>query len=199
MTFLLELYFVFFWMDLFNFGGGYAMISLMQNELITRGWMTTSQFLDMIAIAQMTPGAFAINAATFVGYETYGMLGSWVATLAIPTPTIILIFLIYPWLERNKSHHRIQTGFYVIRAIVVALIFSAVISVAKSTFLRVDESFVKLIQSGENIASLFNLSAILMFVVSLLALMKFKIHPIIVILGSGVVGVIWFMLFPQLF
>ncbi|MGL4338107.1 MAG: chromate transporter, partial [Turicibacter sp.] len=105
----------------------------------------------------------------------------------------------YPWLERNKSHHRIQTGFYVIRAIVVALIFSAVVSVAESTFLREGSSFGELIQSGENISSLFNLSAILMFVVSLLALMKFKIHPIIVILGSGVVGVIWFILFPQLF
>ena len=90
----LILFWVFFKVGLFTVGGGLAAIPLLQAEILTRGWLTTLQFADMIAVSESTPGPIGINVATYVGYSQYGVLGSIIATIGLVTPSIIIIMLI---------------------------------------------------------------------------------------------------------
>jgi chromate transporter len=83
---LIQLFFSFFKIGLFCFGGGYAVLSFLQLEVVQQGWMSQERFVDMVAIAQSTPGAIAINVATFAGYEVAGVAGALVATLALILP-----------------------------------------------------------------------------------------------------------------
>lgn len=85
----LKLFLSFVKIGLFSFGGGYAMIPLIQKEIESHGWLTPSQFIDIIAIAEMTPGPIAINSATFVGYNTAGFLGGAVATFGVALPSLV--------------------------------------------------------------------------------------------------------------
>ena len=90
----LRLFFSFFKIGLFSFGGGYAMIPMIQKEIEINGWLAASEFVDIIAIAEMTPGPIAINSATFVGYKTAGFFGGMVATMGVALPSIILVFIV---------------------------------------------------------------------------------------------------------
>src|SRR5690554_532341 len=91
---LLELFFIFFKIGLFTFGGGYAMIPLIRSEVVDAGYLTLTQVDQFIGIAESTPGPFAINIATFVGYNSFGVWGSVFATLAVTLPSFIIIILI---------------------------------------------------------------------------------------------------------
>ena len=92
---ILTLFLCFFKIGAFTFGGGYAMLSLLENEFVSKkGWLTKDEFLDMLAIAESTPGPIAINSATFIGYKTAGVLGSTFATLGVVLPSFIIIFVI---------------------------------------------------------------------------------------------------------
>ena len=91
MMLLLKLFWSFLQIGLFTFGGGYAMLPLIQREIIdVNGWLTMEQFLDIVAVAEMTPGPIAINSATFVGYRVAGVLGSFAATFGVVLPSFII-------------------------------------------------------------------------------------------------------------
>ena len=111
---------------LFTFGGGYAMIALLENEFVAkRKWMEHEEFLNMAAIAESTPGPIAINAATYIGYKHSGLLGATLATLAICLPSFVIIFAISLFFDAFLSLTYVQYAFRGIRVCVIYLILSA--------------------------------------------------------------------------
>lgn len=129
---MLTLFTTFFKIGAFTFGGGYAMIPLIQREVVEKhGWMTDDDILDIIAIAETTPGPIAINSATFVGTKVAGFFGSVMATLGVVLPSFIIITIISYVLELFQSVQAVQFAFNGIRAGVIALVFKALISMYK--------------------------------------------------------------------
>ena len=123
---LWQLFSTFFRIGAFTFGGGYAMIPLIQRETVeNRKWVTDDDILEIIAIAESTPGPIAINSATFVGYRTCGVLGAACATLGVVLPSFVIILLISFVLEQFQELKAIQYAFNGIRAGVLALLFKA--------------------------------------------------------------------------
>ena len=122
----LNLFFTMLKIGLFTFGGGYAMIALLQNEFVEKKkYMEKDEFLDMVAIAESTPGPIAINAATYIGYKQLGLLGSLVATVAICIPSFVIIFAISLFFDAFLSFKLVEYAFRGIQVCVIYLIFSA--------------------------------------------------------------------------
>lgn len=176
---LLELFKTFFIIGLISFGGGYAMIPVIELEVTTHGWMTTQEFTDIIAIAGMSPGPIATNSAVFVGYKTAGFSGAVVSALGMVLPSLIIILIISLFFAKANEHKMAQSAFYGLRPIIVGLIIYAAIKFALSN---------ELIGS----MSLHTFGLLSIFLLSLIALIRFHVHPALVILTAGVVGVILF-------
>ncbi len=122
----IKLFLTMFKIGLFTFGGGYAMLALLENEFVEkRGWITKEEFLNMLAIAESTPGPIAINSATYIGYKTAGVLGSAFATLGVCLPSFIIIYIISIFFDAFLKLKFVQYAFLGIRACVVYLIASA--------------------------------------------------------------------------
>ena len=120
---LWELFKVFFRIGAFTFGGGYAMIPLIQKEVVeNKNWVSDDDILDIVAIAESTPGPIAINAATFIGYKTAGVRGSVVATLGVVLPSFVIILIIAALLSEFAHIRVIRYAFFGIRAGVLALV-----------------------------------------------------------------------------
>ncbi len=127
-----ELFLTFMKIGGFTFGGGYAMIPLIQRETVeVKGWITDEDILEIIAIAESTPGPIAINSATFVGYRTAGVLGSAAATLGVVLPSFVIISLISFVLTQFQELKAVQYAFFGIRAGVLALIVKAFLTMYK--------------------------------------------------------------------
>ncbi len=122
----IKLFLTMFKIGLFTFGGGYAMLALLENEFVEkRGWLTKEEFLNMLAIAESTPGPIAINSATYIGYRTAGVLGGAFATLGVCLPSFIIIYIISLFFDAFLKLKFVQYAFLGIRACVVYLIASA--------------------------------------------------------------------------
>ena len=138
MNILLDLFTTFFKIGAFSFGGGYAMLPLIEEEVIhSHNWITSTEFIDIIAISEMTPGPIAINSATFLGYRVGGILGSAVATLGVVLPSFIVMSIIFHFIARFKNSKYVGWAFNGIRPVVLGLIASAAFSVAGSTFIDI--------------------------------------------------------------
>ena len=123
---LWKLFATFFKIGAFTFGGGYAMIPLIQKEAVEKnGWVSDDDILEIIAIAESTPGPIAINSATFVGYRTCGVLGAMCATLGVVLPSFVIILVISYVLREFQQIKAVQYAFNGIRAGVLALLFKA--------------------------------------------------------------------------
>ena len=121
-----EMFLSFFKIGLFTFGGGYAMLALIESELVEKKkWINKEEFLDMVAIAESTPGPIAINSATYIGYKRAGVLGSAFSTLGVVLPSFIIIFVISLFLEAFLAVELVAYAFRGIQACVVYLIISA--------------------------------------------------------------------------
>ncbi len=128
----LKLFVAFFKIGAFTFGGGYAMIPLIQHEVCEKNeWITEEDILDIVAIAESTPGPIAINSATFVGYKVCGVLGSIAATLGVVIPSFLIMLCIFFLLDRFQEKPPVQYAFMGIRACVLALVFKALLSMYK--------------------------------------------------------------------
>ena len=179
----LELFLTFFKIGLFTFGGGYAMLPLIQEEVLNQGWMELSELINFVAIAESTPGPFAINVATFVGAHTaeISILGSICATLGVVMPSFIIILIVARCFEKFKSNKIVKWCMFGLKAAVVGLIGSAVVSIGQTV----------LFPSGIE-ASVFQ-SATLYISVDLFAVcvaLSFKkVHPIVIVLISASVGI----------
>ncbi len=164
----------FFKIGAFSFGGGYAMIPLIQREIVDRhSYLTLAQFSDIIAIAEMTPGPIAVNSATFVGYRVDGFLGAAVSTLGVVLPSFIVILLIAACFVRFQKHPAVQAFFGGIRPVVIALITLAAVAVGK--------------------ISLLDAPSWLIGALVLAAIQKTRLHPVLIILGAGLAGTIFYL------
>lgn len=122
----LQLFLSYLKIGFFGFGGGYAMLSLIQNEIVEqRGWLTASQFADIVAVSQITPGPIAINSATYIGYEIGGFWGSVVATFAVCLPSLMLMLFLTWFFLRHRENRFIQMVVKSVGPIVVGMIASA--------------------------------------------------------------------------
>lgn len=178
----LYLFLTFFKIGLFTFGGGYAMLPLIRAEVLNYGWLTEEQVINFIAVSESTPGPFAINMATYVGIETGGILGAVCATLGVVMPSFIIILIvarIYEKFKTNKIVNGCMTG---LKPAVIGLIASAVISIAITVFFQngISLSVFKSLQ--------FYVSLIIFAIMSVLSFKK--VHPIIIICLSAVLGII---------
>ena len=128
-----RLFFTFLKIGAFTFGGGYAMIALLETEFIDRKkWMTREEFLDMVAIAESTPGPVAINSATYIGYKVAGVAGAALATLAVSLPSFGIIYLISLFFEHFLALEWVARAFRGIQVCVVYLILTAGLDMLKS-------------------------------------------------------------------
>ena len=177
-----QLLWVYLKIGLFGFGGGYAMLSLIQHEIVDlHHWLTPQQFTDVVAISQMTPGPIAINAATFVGMKLTGMPGAVVATLGYITPSCIIVTIIAKLYLKYREMDMLQGILGGIRPAVVALIGSAGISILQTAFWGV---------SGKMVISDTSWLMVGIFVVCVILLRKVKMNPIWVMVLAGVMKVL---------
>ena len=168
---LLELYLAFFRVGLLTFGGGYAMLPMLQREVVDKHhWVTQEDVLDCYAIGQCTPGVIAVNTATFVGYRQKGTLGGLISTLGVITPSVIIITLIALLLRGFASNYYVIHAFAGIRIAVAVLSLMAVI---------------KLYQSGVK-GAVGNALMALSFLLRIL----FSVSPVILVLAAVALGVI---------
>ena len=164
---------------LFGFGGGYAMLSLIQREIVDSGWITSQMFTDIVAISQMTPGPIGINSATYIGYALTGSIfGSVLATATVVAPPFVLILYTGHFIRRHKDSPIIESIFKGLRPVVVGLIASAAL----------------LLMNAENFGSDNNmlLKTVPICIGSFLIVYFTKIHPIFVIILSAIVGLLIF-------
>ncbi len=189
MTFL-RLFWEFFKAGLFAVGGGMATLPFLYDISDKTGWFTHAQLADMIAVSESTPGPIGINMATYVGFTTAGIPGALCATIGIITPSIIVILLISKALEKFRQNKYVDAAFYALRPCSVALIAAAGFLVLKITLFNVDT-----FSAGDSIVSFFNWKAItlaaVIFVLTQCVEKTKKLHPIIFIVFSAVVGIIF--------
>lgn len=135
---LLKMFFTFARIGGFTFGGGYAMLPMLQKEVVEKyKWATSDELLDYYAIGQCTPGVIAVNTATFIGYKLKGIPGAIFATLGVVTPSMIIIGIIAAFISGFRDLEVVQWAFSGIRAAVVALILSAVIKIGKKSIIDI--------------------------------------------------------------
>ena len=145
-----------------------------------QGWITMERFVDMIALSQVTPGPIAINSATFIGYQTtksmgylYGVAGSLVSTVGVVFVPVILVSIVSKYYEGFKKSHIVKGIFYGLRPVLVGLILSSVVSVAGNAIM--------------------DWIGVLIIIVLIILLVKFRLHPILVIFVSGILGVVFYL------
>ena len=166
---LLQLFLTFFRIGLFTFGGGYAMIPLIQREAVEKNkWVSDDDILEVIAIAESTPGPIAINSATFIGYKVAGAFGSFFATLGVVLPSFIINLIISFVLSEFADIKAVQYAFNGIRAGVLALVIKAWWTMVK-----------KLPKTG---------LAYFIVVAAFFATVLFDINVLLIIIASGIIG-----------
>lgn len=187
----LRLFWTFFLIGLFGFGGGYAMISMIQGEIVTHyHWLTMGEFTDIVAISQSTPGPIGINSATYVGYTSiinagyshaWGVLGSFVASFAVVLPSFVLMILISKFLLKYYTHPAVENTFAGLRPAVVGLLAAAAL----------------LLMNAENFSSFaespwqFCIS-VAIFAFAFISQRVYKMNPIHILLLCGLAGLILF-------
>ena len=129
----LELFLTFLQIGAVSFGGGYAMISLIREKVLTHGWLTEEELLNMIAVSESTPGPIAVNMATFIGATQGGILGSLLATLGVVLPSFVIILIIAALIRNLLKYKGVQAVLGGIRPCVVALILATAITMLMST------------------------------------------------------------------
>lgn len=176
---LLKLFWTFLLIGSVSFGGGYAMIPVIETEVSNNEWMTTQEFTDVIAIAGMSPGPIATNSAIFVGYQTAGILGAIFSAIGMVLPSLIIVLVIASFFKQINNHKLVKSSFYGLRPVITGLIIYAAISFAISNDLVGSLSW-----------HMFSTFGIYLF--ALFFLVFLKMHPLLVIFISAIAGVIIF-------
>ena len=167
----LQLFWVYLKIGLFSFGGGYAMLSFVEYEVVRlHPWIKPAEFADIVAISQMTPGPIGLNTATYVGYTVTGnVLGSAVATLAVCLPSFVLMILICRFLDKYRSNRWVEAALSGLKPVTVGLIAAAALTMTnRSTF--------------------FDFSSILIFLAAFYFSWRRNFHPILVLVLAGLAG-----------
>ena len=172
----LQLFISYLKIGFFGFGGGYAMLSLIQNEIVEQqGWITTSQFADIVAISQMTPGPIAINSATYIGYTVGGFWGSVVATIAVCLPAMTIMLTLTKFFIQLRGNSIVHSVISFMKPVVVGMIAAA--------------APLLIFPKNNSEASFIDHHNWVIFAVTLIACYK-KVNPILLIILSAIAGVI---------
>ena len=179
---LIELFLTFLKIGAFTFGGGYAMIAMIQAEAEKHGWLSPEELIDFVALSESTPGPLAVNMATFVGIRTGGLLGAVIATLGIVLPSFIIILIIAKFFERFKDSKAVKGVMSGLKPAVVGMIGAALISAARTVFFPDGLQTARFTQVSFWLSlGIFALTAVLAFK---------KVHPIKIILLSAAIGIV---------
>ena len=191
MTILLKLFYTFVKVGLFSFGGGYGMLSVIQGEIVTRhAWLTSMQFTDIVAVSQMTPGPIGINSATYVGYTAalnatgspaVAVAGSLLASFAVMLPSFVIMITISRFFMRYGKNPAVERVFAALRPAVVGLIASAAL------LLMTKENFGS--PTGDTLQFVVS---VLLFVVSFVAALRYKLSPILIVILAGLFGGVFY-------
>lgn len=178
MKMLLHLFLTFARIGGFTFGGGYAMLPMLQKEVVEKQkWATQEELMDYYAIGQCTPGVIAVNTATFVGYKTKGIVGAIFATLGVIAPSIVIVGIIAAFISNFQELEVVQWAFAGIRAAVVALITSSIIKLAKKSVVDV-------------------VTFIIFIVITVLSFFT-DLSPVIFVVAAGICGLIINIIKPK--
>ena len=181
----LQLFWEFFKTGLFAVGGGMATIPFLYDISDKTGWFTHQNLANMIAVGESTPGPIGVNMATYVGFETAGILGSLCATVGLVMPSVILIILISKVLEKFRTNTYVEAAFYGLRPASVAMVASAGIGVAMTTLLNLTASGFAVLRWRELV-----LAAVILVLTNFVPKVK-KFHPIVFIALAAAVGIIF--------
>lgn len=190
MSIYLKLIWSYLKIGFFGFGGGYAMLALIENEIVSPGWITEKMFTDIVAISQMTPGPIGINSATYIGYAApmkalgegasplWGIFGSILCTLVVVLPSFILVRYAGHFIRRHRQSVAIEGIFRGLRPVVIGLIASAAL----------------ILMNGENFGYTAPdvTASVIIAAVALAVNLLTKIHPILIICAAGIAGFIIF-------
>lgn len=167
----LNMFITFAKIGLFSFGGGYAILAMIQQEVVQKNaWLTQQQFVDIVAISQMTPGPIAINAATFIGFQKGGIIGSLICTLGVITPSLILMTIITISYLKLRRQAWFRNVFTKLRLLSLGLIAAALVLIAGNAFT--------------------DIFSLVIFVLSLLAMWRFKLNPFLLLFAAGIIGML---------
>lgn len=195
MPLLLEIFLMFMKLSLFSFGGGYVMFPILMREIENNQLISMSELADVIAIAGMSPGAVAVNAAVGVGFKAAGLPGAIASFLGIAIPCAVIVIVVATFFFKVCKHHLVKAAFYGLRPVITGIILYASYKIASTNgiFLSASDS---LMENGINISAgsthLFELKSFLIAIAAFLLLIKTKTHPVLIIFGAGLLGIILF-------
>lgn len=173
MSILIQLFLSFLKIGAFSFGGGYAMLPLIERETVnSKGWINYQEFSDIIGISQMTPGPIAINSATFVGYKVGGFWGSFFATLGVISFSFLLVSIATHYILKFRESKVLSAALMGMRPALIGLIISAFLSLGKGAYKDLKSIIIGIIVMG--------------------VLLSKKVHPILVIGLAGILGIIFY-------
>ena len=168
---LTDLFFTFCRIGGLTFGGGYAMLPIIQKEIVEeKKWATEEEVLDYYAVGQCTPGIIAVNTATFIGYKVHGIIGAIVATLGVVFPSLIIITIIAALLKNFANYSIVQHAFSGIRVVVIALIVSAILKLAKT--------------------SIKNSTTLIIAIIAFILVAFVNLSPIYIVIAAACIGLI---------
>ena len=185
-----KLFYTFFKIGLFTIGGGYAMLPLIQEEVINNGWLPKEEIVNFIAVSESTPGPFAVNISTYVGSVLGGefgilgsLFGSFCATLGVILPSFIIILIVARFYEKFKTNKIVAGCMTGLKPAVVGLIGGAILSIFLTVFLPEEQALLEILKTTQTYISLgiFAVCSVLAFK---------KVHPIIIICLSAVAGIV---------
>lgn len=170
MNIISEIFYVFIKIGAFSFGGGYVMIPLIQREVVEiRNWINDDFFINIIAISQSTPGPIAVNTATFAGYEVGGLYGAVAGTIGVTIVSFCLVIMLSKSIEKMKNNKSINRFFYGLRPAVVAMIIGVALKLSKTAII--------------------DIYSVLILIAVIISIQKFRVHPLICIGISGIIGI----------
>lgn len=178
----LTLFYEFFKTGLFAVGGGLATLPfLRQMSAVHPDWFTEAMLADMIAVSESTPGPIGVNMATYAGFQAGGILGALSATFGLVAPAFLVMLIIVRILDKFRDNRYVNAAFYGLRPAVAGLIAAAGVTVAKGSLL--------VLPFAGDVLSLFSWPSVAIFVAVLFLTKRFKVHPIVFLLASAVVGI----------
>lgn len=177
----LQLFWTFFKIGLFTFGGGYAMLPMIQAEVAAKGWLAGDELINFVAVSEVTPGPFAVNVSTYVGREVGGILGGFLATFGVVLPSFIIILLIAGCYQKFKKNRIVNGCMAGLHPVVVGLVGSAAVSVL---------GFVFPVTQLHEFISIASLKSLFVVVLAGVLMVK-KVHPILIIVVCAACGIVF--------
>ncbi|OXM87345.1 chromate transporter [Paenibacillus rigui] len=177
---LFSLFWTFFKIGLVSFGGGFAILSVIEHEVVAQAWMTPSAFADAVALAGMSPGPIATNSAVLIGYKTAGIAGALAATFGMILPSFLIIVALALFFYKAGRDKFMKALFYGLKPMVAALVLYAAYRVAKN---------------GQPLLGLnaHTLMLAIIFVFAVVGIVKYKLHPLVVLSVSALMGTAFFV------